>query len=122
MMIGEIESTLILSICVKNFHCPREHVYDADPLGSPLGSPAVQFIARQATITDTLRSKQSTKTYLQSRKPHILYLFGPRGLRRQIVVSSARITLNSDFLQRQTHRVLYDMKFSQQHETSFPRR
>jgi hypothetical protein len=75
MMIGKIKSNPILSICVKNSHHAREHVENGGPLGSPLGSPAVQSIPRQARITDTLRSKESTKTYLQSLKPYFLNLF-----------------------------------------------
>jgi hypothetical protein len=75
MMIGKIEFNLILSIYVKKFHYALEHVEDVGPLGSPLGSPAVRSIPRQARITDTLRSKQSTKTYLHSLKPHFLNLF-----------------------------------------------
>jgi hypothetical protein len=74
-MIGKIKSNLILSICVKKFHPAREHVEDAGPLGSPLRSPAVQSIPRQARIIDTLRSKQSTKTYLHSLKPDFLHPF-----------------------------------------------
>jgi hypothetical protein len=74
-MIGKIKSNLILSIRVKKFHRAREHVEDAGPLGSPSVSPAVQSISRRARITDTLRSKQSTKTYLHSLKPYFLNLF-----------------------------------------------
>ena len=75
MMIGKIETTLVLSICEEEFHCDRENLEDAGPSCSPLGSPAVQSIARQARITDALRSKLSTKTYLQSLKLHFLKLF-----------------------------------------------
>ena len=112
----ENKSKHVHSICMKEFHCSRT-CRRCWSLGLPVGSPAVQSIPRQATITDTLRSKRSTKTYLHSLKPHFLNLFWPRELRRQIVVSSARITLNPGFLQRKTDKFPCDMDFSQQHET-----
>ena len=75
MMLGKIICTLVLSICVKKFHRAREYVEDAGPFGSSSGSPIVQSIHKQDTITDTLQSKRSTKAYLQSLKPHFLNRF-----------------------------------------------
>ena len=75
MLPGTIKSNLILSICMKNFDLAPEHVEDTGPLGFRTGSLAVQSIPRQARITDTLRLKQSTKTYLHSLKPDFLNPF-----------------------------------------------
>ena len=47
MVIGKMKSNLILSKCVKNFHCAREYVEDTDHLGSPSDSPATKAIRRQ---------------------------------------------------------------------------
>lgn len=47
MMLRKMKSYLILSICVKNFHCAREYVEDTDHLGSPSESPAAKAIRRQ---------------------------------------------------------------------------
>ena len=47
MMIGKMKSNLVLSICVKKFHCAREYVKDTDHWGSPSGSPATKAIRRQ---------------------------------------------------------------------------
>jgi hypothetical protein len=112
MMIGKIKSNLILSISVKRFHRAREHVENAGPLGSPLGSPAVQSIPRQARITNTLRSKQSTKTYLHSLKPHFLNPFWPRNYddKLYLVMLESRWILIS-CKERHTDRFLYDMEF-----------
>ena len=51
MMIGKTQPNLILSVCVENFHCAREHVEHAGPLGSPLGSLAVQSIFTERPMT-----------------------------------------------------------------------
>ena len=47
MIMGKMKSNVILSICVKKFHCAREYVEDNGYWGSPLGSPATKAIRRQ---------------------------------------------------------------------------
>ena len=89
---------------MKNIHRGREHVENAGRLSSPLSSPTVQYISRQAAIIDTLRLKHTTKTYLSSLIPHFLNPFCLRELRRQIVLGNARITLNPDLFQRKADR------------------
>ena len=102
MVSGKIQSNLNTSM--TNMYRDQKHIEDAGHLGSPLGSPVGQSIPIQATITDTLRSKQSTKTYLHSLKPDFLNPFLPRKLWLQFVLSNTRITLNFDLLQRKTDR------------------
>ena len=66
---------------MNNIHRGREHLEDAGRLSSALGSPAVQAIRSQATLTDMLRSKQTIKTCLNSLEPYFLYPFCPSVLR-----------------------------------------
>lgn len=78
MMIEKTKLNLVRNICVQNSYDTEELEADAGPVGSPLGSPAVQAIPKQVGITDTLRSKQTTKKYLRSSESHYLSLFWPR--------------------------------------------
>ena len=105
MVPGKTRSNL--NMCMQNVYWARKDVENPGDWGSPLGSPAVQATYRQATLTDTLRSKQTTKIYLNILKPHFLNPFFPRELRWQIVLSTARINLNPDFLQREAERQIF---------------
>ena len=50
MMIGGTKCNSARSIPVEDFSGAEAHEADADPMGSPLGSPAVQAIPRQDMI------------------------------------------------------------------------